>query len=989
MTDVFTGVERWERIKELLYQAMQLAPQERRRFLDEACGPDASLRTELESLLSAEADVRSGFLQPPRIIESSAHPDENGLADGLGPGKVFAERFNLIRKLGEGGMGQVWLAEQTSPVRRQVAVKLIKAGMYDETVVQRFKSERQSLAIMDHPAIAKVLDAGATLQGQPYFVMEYVPGLPITEYCDRHMLDIRGRLELFIQACEGVQHAHLKAVIHRDLKPANVLVVEVDGKPVPRIIDFGLAKATAREQAEKTLFTRYGLFFGTPGYVSPEQADPDVQDVDTRTDVYSLGVVLYVLLTGMQPFQTKRQSPPFDELLRKLREDEPPPPSAKIGADRDISTAAAAKRGTLPAQLVRQLRGDLDWITMKAVERDRERRYSSPAELAADLRRYLNHEPTTARPASASYRLRKYARRHRVAVSVAAGSLVLLAVFAVLQSLQLRQTIQERDRANRELDRAARIADFMTSMFKVADPSEARGNSVTAREILDKAALQIESGLQQDPALQARLMYTMGNVYRELALDRQALSLLENAARLQRNVLGLQNRETLQSMTSVGRTLRYLGKYTDAEKINRETLATQTQLLGAGDPDTLESMDNLADTLYREGNFSDAESWQRRTLAARRRVQGVEHPAALATMSTLGASLRSQGKYAEAEILQRQVVDIQRRVLGADHPNTAKSINSLANTLYNEGKMADAEAMYREALDLDRRVLGADHSATVNVQANLANVLRDEGRLTEAETVLRQAVEIRRRVQGESNPATLLVMENLGLTLDDEGRQGEAEKLLRQTLQLRRQVLGPDHPDTVRTTYILAETLRLERRYAEAEDLARAALEAERRALGADHPGTLTAVNILANTLRGEGRYAEAEKAHRGALDTARRILKPDHPDILEIESSLALDLSQEKRYEEAKPLFMDAVHNADLTNERNLSSSAWYQFACGAAVTGHREEALQDLRNAVDRGYQDVGSLMAESDLKSLRSDPQFLELLAALKKQFPPTRT
>src|SRR5208337_773919 len=292
--------------------------------------------------------------------------------------------FHLIRKLGEGGMGQVWLAEQTFPVRRQVALKMIKAGMYDEAVVERFQSERQSLAIMEHPAIAKVFDAGTTPQGQPYFVMEYVPGLPITEYCDRKKLTIRDRLELFIETCEGVQHAHQKAIIHRDLKPANILVVEVDGKPVPRIIDFGLAKATTAPQPDQTLYTRFGQFMGTPGYMSPEQVNANIRDIDTRTDVYSLGVILYELLTGLLPFEVKgRQRPSLEEWLRQLREDEPRRPSSKLGSDRELSTEAAAVRRTEARHLVSQLRGDLDWITLKALERDRKRRYGTPSELAA------------------------------------------------------------------------------------------------------------------------------------------------------------------------------------------------------------------------------------------------------------------------------------------------------------------------------------------------------------------------------------------------------------------------------------------------------------------------------------------------------------------------------------------------------------------------------------------------------------------------------
>jgi eukaryotic-like serine/threonine-protein kinase len=459
----------WERVKDLLHQAMQLAPENRAPFLDQACPADPALRAEVESLLLADEGVRSSFMQSP-----SAQPGGNGAdkaqaesANVLQAGQVFADRFQLIRELGEGGMGQVWLAEQSSPVRRQVALKLIKAGMYDESVAQRFQSERQSLAIMDHPAIAKVFDAGATPQGQPYFVMEYVPGLPITEYCDQKKLKIGDRLELFIQACEGVQHAHQKAIIHRDLKPANILVVEVDGKPVPRIIDFGLAKAAAPQLAEETLLTQLGSLVGTPGYMSPEQANPSVPDIDTRTDVYSLGVVLYVMLTGLQPLDTKQwKNRPLDELLRRLREEEPPTPSAKISADRDASTSAAEARGTEPKQLVSLLRGDLDWITMKALEKDRTRRYGAPSELAADIRRHLNHQPVEARPASTAYRIRKYARRHWVAVGVAAGLLLLFAAFSLLQALELRRITRERDRANHERDRATRITDFMTGMFQ-------------------------------------------------------------------------------------------------------------------------------------------------------------------------------------------------------------------------------------------------------------------------------------------------------------------------------------------------------------------------------------------------------------------------------------------------------------------------------------------------------------------------------------------
>src|ERR1017187_2689622 len=380
---------------------------------------------------------------PEATLDSAAAPVGAPAPDlgSIGP-------YRLIRKLGEGGMGQVWLAEQSAPVKRQVALKIIKAGRYDDSALLRFDVERQALAIMDHPAIAKVFDAGSTPQGQPYFVMEYVPGFPITDYCDRKHLSVQERLALFIKVCEGVQHAHQKAIMHRDLKPSNILVVEVDGKPLPRIIDFGIAKAISQEGEDETLVTRAGGMVGTPGYMSPEQADPNVLDIDTRTDVYSLGVVLYELLTGMLPFDAKQwQTKPFHVMLRQLHEEDPPSPSMRISGD-STSTTAAQHRNTDPRQLESLLRGDLDWIALKALEKDRARRYGTPSELAADINRYLRNEPVVARPASTAYRTKKYVQRHKVGVAAATAMVLLLIAFGVMQTMQLRRTTRERDRAD-------------------------------------------------------------------------------------------------------------------------------------------------------------------------------------------------------------------------------------------------------------------------------------------------------------------------------------------------------------------------------------------------------------------------------------------------------------------------------------------------------------------------------------------------------------
>ena len=578
--------ERWKQIEDLYQAALTQPPEKRAEFIEQACPGDPQLRSEVESLLK-DAGARTSFFEG--LLEFGSSEATAGAVIGS---------YHLLQPIGQGGMGEVWLAEQKQPVRRRVAVKLIKAGMDTREVVVRFESERQALALMDHPAIAKVFDAGSTPQGRPYFAMEYVTGMPITDYCDQHKLTLRQRLELFMAVCDGVQHAHQKAILHRDLKPSNILVGEVDGKPAPRIIDFGVAKATGQRLTADSTFTRVGAIIGTPGYMSPEQADSAGVDVDTRTDVYSLGVVLYELLVGVLPLDLRAM--PLDQVLRTLREEDVPRPSAKLRTLGGQTGITAQNRGADAATLARQLRGDVDGIALRALEKDRSRRYPTPSELAADIRRYLRHEPVLARPAGAGYRARKYIRRHRLGVAFAATAVVLLISVAVAPLFALRRITRERDRADR-------IATFMTGMFKVSDPSIARGNSITAREILDKASKEIDTGLSKDPELQAQMMQTMGDVYGSLGLHSQALPLLTRAVEIRRHMLGPQHPETLTSMSSLGRSLMEQGHYAEAEKSQRKALDIRRRVLGPEHPDTLKSMHDLANLLYYEGRFVEAE----------------------------------------------------------------------------------------------------------------------------------------------------------------------------------------------------------------------------------------------------------------------------------------------------------------------------------------------------------------------------------------------
>ncbi len=712
---------------------------------------------------SANPDPKAGFDPDTGPVESPA-PN----LGSIGP-------YLLIRKLGEGGMGEVWLAEQSAPVKRKVALKIIKAARYDKSALIRFDLERQALAMMDHPGIAKVFDAGSTVEGQPYFAMEYVPGLPVTVYCDEKRLSPSERLLIFTKVCEGVQHAHQKAIIHRDLKPTNILVVEVDGKPVPRIIDFGLAKAIS-QQAQGMLVTRAGGLVGTPGYMSPEQMDPIAGDVDTRSDVYSLGVVLYELLTGVLALDAQQwESKPFHEVLRQVHEEEPTSPSTRLITD-PAATAIAEKRSTDPRQLASMLRGDLDWITLKALESDRDRRYSTPAELAADLGRYLRNEPVIARPASLVYRTKKYVQRHKFGVAAATGTALLLIAFAVMQAIELRRITRERDRADR-------VTKFMTGMFKVSNPSEARGNAVTAREILDKSSKDIATGLRKDPELQAQLMETMAQTYSGLGLYGRSQDLVEHARAIQSSLFGERNRQTLASESYLAQLLRAQGHLPEAEKLLQNTIEIQRQVLGPNDPDTLASMDRLGYVYANEARHAEAESLFRQTLNAERRVLGADDPQTLSTLNELAEILTPQGRYAEADQIYGELIAAQKRTLGPDHPAALLSMSHAAENLEEEGRFPEAEKLYSEVIAAQRRVLGPEHPQTLRAMTMLALDLAKEGRYSEADNLQSQVIEIKTRVLGPTHTSTLQSMEMEALGFSREGRYADSDKIFHDVIE--------------------------------------------------------------------------------------------------------------------------------------------------------------------------------------------------------------
>ena len=797
------------------------------------------------------ADPRDGA-SPAEAEATRPSPTAASSTRAIGP-------YRLLQRVGEGGMGEVWLAEQTHPVRRQVALKVIKAGMDTAQVVTRFEAERQALALMDHPAIATVFDGGTTPEGRPYFAMEYVKGEPVTTYCDRQRLGMADRLALFILVCEGVQHAHQKGVIHRDLKPSNVLVALQDGQPVPKIIDFGIAKATTQHLTERTLFTELGVFVGTPEYMSPEQAESTGVDIDTRSDVYALGVLLYELLTGALPFdRASLREKAIEEIRRTIRDTDPPKPSTRITQLGAASTDAARNRQTEPRRLAGDLRGDLDWITMRCLEKDRTRRYGSASELADDIRRHLASQPVIASPPGAAYRVGKFVRRHRFGVAVAASAVVLLVAFAAAMGIQARRIAHERDRAQVAARKAEQISDFVVGMLGSADP-RVTGRDVTVASVLDAASSRVESELGGQPEVKAAVLTTLGTTYEGLGLYAPAETCLRAALDATIAAYGREHADVARAIDRLAEVAEDDGRLGEAERQRRDALAMMGRLGQAGGADAAYVRANLARVLQGLGKSAEAEALYRETLGLQRRLYGDRSAEVAATLNNLGVLLGQRDDWAGAEPLHREALDIIRAVRGPEHPEVAAGMNTLGGVLEAKGDLAGAERLYREGLDMRRRLLGPEHPDTTRSMYALAYLLRGKGDAEGAVRLGREVLALRGRVLSDSHPMVAGTLLLVGQSLMDLHQQREAEAMLRECLSLRQQSLPPGHWLIASAESILGECLMAERRYQEAEPLllrGRASLEAARGSSG--DPRVVQATRRLVALYEARGDAARA-----------------------------------------------------------------------------------------------------------------------------------
>jgi len=780
----------------LYHVALEVEKSQRAGYVEEACGGDEALKQEVGSLL-AQAEGTDSFLEAP-AMEVAA----KALAVGVAGQAVSAVsstigRYRVLRLLGEGGMGAVYEAEQEQP-RRVVALKVIKPGFATAENLRRFQHEAQALGRLQHPGIAQIYEASTADTGfepQPYFAMELIRGRPLHKYAEAHRIDARDRLALIAKICDAVDHAHQRGVIHRDLKPGNILVDETGQ---PKILDFGVARVTESD-VQLTRPTDLGQLVGTLAYMSPEQVAGDPLALDLRSDLYALGVILYKLLAGRLPYNIDRK--PLHEAVAVIREEEPAPLSS----------------------IHRSYRGDIETIVAKALEKDKARRYASAADLGADIRRYLADEPIAARPASASYRLQKFVRRHKALVAGSAAVFVVLAAGVVASTLETVRARSAQRAAAAEAATAEAINNFLQNDLLAqagashqASPSIKPDPHLEVRTALDRAAARIAGKFDQQPEVEAAIRDSIGQTYMELGLYPEGGKQLQRALDLQRRVLGVENPKTLKTMGHLGRAAYFQGRYAEAEAIDGQALRIQRRVLGPEHPDTLASMSGLANIYKDQGKLAWAEALESQTLAIRRHVLGSEHTDTLGSMNNLANVYYWEGKYAQAEALDSQALEICRRVLGSEHPDTLASMNSLAVVYQAQHKFPQAEALFREILETKSRVLGPEHPLTLDTQLEFAAMYQRQGKYALAQTHAAQALAGYRHALGPEHPFTMDSAAVLAQSCLWQGKFVESERLAREVLEIDRKV-RPDHWQRFAAEIVLGASLAGQKKYADAE----------------------------------------------------------------------------------------------------------------------------------------------------------------------------